>query len=118
MFYQKFVNQGGKVYQLTKDLSNLIDIEEDTLVRLVEISNALISQYIVEAQQNNKDFVEIDIGCGIIYIQIYNNILKVKFKLNNNIVSNTNLDKKEGYLETLVSRSLTRKLQKLYEELS
>ena len=106
------------MYNLIDDLSNVLNIDKELLDRLKDISCALISQYVVETRQNDKDYVEIDVGYGIIYIQIIDTVLKVKFKLSNDIISKTDLDKKVGYLEQLISGSLTRKLQKLYEELS
>lgn len=106
------------MYNLIDDMSNILKIDRELLNTLNDVSCALISQYLVETKQNDKDYIEIDVGYGILYIQIIDTMLKVKFKLSNDVISKTNLDKKIGYLEQLISRSLTRKLQKLYEELS
>ena len=67
------------MYDLVKNLNTLTLIKSSILHKLVTISENCICDYTLESVENDEDIVTIDIGIGIIYINILDSELSYKF---------------------------------------
>lgn len=106
------------MYDLIKDISVLTTIPESTLNSIVKKCMECISHNIVECKHGLKSDCEIDIGLGILYINIINDSVQYKFipsKKLEDIIANAILYN-EDLLQNLIENTLQEKLKNIYKE--
>ena len=105
---------------LVKDISILTTIPELTLNKLINLIVDYISHQVVEAIKLHNDIVVIDIGIGVLYINIYSND-KLEFKfVPSSYLQKTIIDtyeSKESSLVLNVESLLTEKIINTYKNL-
>ncbi len=67
------------MYDLIKDLNTLTLIKSSILSRLENISENCICDYVLESTLKDDDIVPIDLGIGVLYINILDNEISYKF---------------------------------------
>ena len=106
-------------YDLIDNLGSLTLIKSSILNKQVEISENCICDYILEAIENDEDIITINIGIGILSINISNDEISYKF------VPNKKLEKKllktieteESPLVEQIEKKLNQRILNTYKEL-
>lgn len=106
-------------YDLIDNLGSLTLIKSSILNKQVEISENCICDYILEAIENDEDIITINIGIGILSINISDDEISYKF------VPNKKLEKKllktieteESPLVEQVEKKLNQRILNTYKEL-
>lgn len=106
-------------YDLIDNLGSLTLIKSSILNKQVEISENCICDYILEAVENDEDIITINIGIGILSINISDDEISYKF------VPNKKLEKKllktieteESPLVTQIEKKLNQRILNTYKEL-
>ena len=106
-------------YNLVDNLGSLTLIKSSILNKQVEISENCICDYILEAIENDEDIVSIDIGIGMLYINISADEISYKFipnkKLEKKIVKT--IETRESPLVTQIENKLNQRILNTYKEL-
>ena len=105
---------------LSKDLSTLTTIHEDTFENLISKTMLCIANYVHEAKLNGDDIVKVDIGIGELYIKITSiDDLKYKFIPSPTLTKVLNKTIKNGIspLAEIVEKTLINRLTNIYKDL-
>lgn len=105
--------------KLIDDLSILTTIPDKALNKLVNKSYYCINEAVLDTLLEDKNLVEIDIGLGILYIQILDNSIKYKFIPSNELeknVKNTVINNKNN-LQNVLENNLVTKIVNAYKDL-
>lgn len=93
---------------VVKDLSILSNISEKHLTRVINHIYYIINDAIVEANLKGLDIVEVDLGIGILIIELFETSVRCKFKPSNKLIDNvgktmiTNINPLKEQLKTNV----------------
>lgn len=105
--------------KIISDLSILTSIPECLLIKLTDISEAIICDNVCNATHSDEKICELDIGIGDLIITIENNSIKYKFvpsrKLDTNIKA-TVVNNKNSLVK-LAEKSLVNRITSKYQEL-
>ena len=105
---------------LSKDLSTLTTIHEDTFENLISKTMLCIANYVHEAKLNGDEIVKVDIGIGDLYIKLSDTEdLKYKFIPNTTMTKVLNRTLKNGIspLAEIVEKTLINRLTNIYKDL-
>lgn len=106
-------------YDLIDNLGSLTLIKSSILNKQVEISENCICDYILEAIENDEDIVSIDIGIGMLSINISDDEISYKFipnrKLEKKILKT--IETEESPLITQIEKKLNQRILNTYKEL-
>ena len=104
---------------LITDLSTVTTIPESALSRLCEKCENIISYSVYESMQDSEQVVSVDIGIGILYINIQEDIIEYKFVPSSNLEQKV-LQTSEGKYKPLigeVEKTLKNRILSVYKEL-
>ncbi len=101
------------------NLSSLTLVDDPLLQKMVMLSEDCICDYLLEGIQKEEDVIEVDIGIGILYLNIVDEELNYKFVPSKRF---ENKLKKTAYLEASplvakLEKSLDKKFTNAYKEL-
>ena len=106
-------------YTLIDDVSNLLNINQKMLNKILDAVVYSINDEMKEVIVNGESICEIDIGIGDLVIGIFDNDLKFKFipnaKLRESVIST--IKNEENMLEVRLEENLASKLEKVYKEI-
>lgn len=106
-------------YDLIDNLGSLTLIKSSILNKQVEISENCICDYILEAIENDEDIISIDIGIGMLSINISDDEISYKFipnkKLEKKILKT--IETEESPLITQIEKKLNQRILNTYKEL-
>lgn len=104
---------------IINDLSTLTTIPEESLNRLVNLSECCICDAVEETRLRNQEVCEIDLGVGVLYILVSNEVVKYKFipskKLEVNI--NDTIRKGTNSMTNFVESTLVNKILNTYKDM-
>lgn len=106
-------------FNIIKDLKSLTNISESILNKLTDISSWIICNNIEENIRDSNDFLELDIGIGVLIINTVEDNIKYKFipsKQLENGVRDTLCNHKNP-LTLNLEQSLAKKITSVYKEL-
>ena len=66
-------------YKLMQDLSAISSIRSSVLSKLVDISEACLCDYLVEAKSSHSSCLEVNIGIGKLVFLLYDNSIEYRF---------------------------------------
>lgn len=104
---------------LYKDLSFLLGFKEKQTLYINNLIKDIICEDVYESLINKENLTEIDLGFGILYIQIIEKEIKYKFVPNAEITEDINkvLIQKEYKFKSKINKALTSRITKTYKEL-
>lgn len=106
---------------LFKDLSIITGVKYNTLFKVISKSCALINHYVKEELKENNSILEIDIGIGILYIQMVEDCIKYKFipaaRLEKSVKSAFKGSTTDTELTDLIDTTLEKRITDTYKEL-
>ena len=107
------------ILEIVKDVAELSEVKEKTLLNLLDEANLCISDAIYESLAKGEDVTELDIGIGTLYILVEGADLRYKFFPNNSLqtIVKTTIKTKSNQLTKTADSSLIAKVSKTYKEL-
>ena len=106
-------------YTLIDDVSNLLNVNQRMLGKIVDASMYSINDSVKEVIVKNENVCEIDIGIGDLIIGVYDNDLKFKFipsaKLRESVIST--IKNEENMLDVKLEENLANKLERIYKDI-
>lgn len=75
-------------YNLLKDVSNITRLRNSVMNTITDISKYCICDYIDNLKINDEDVAEIDIGIGVLFIEVLDDEVKYQFKPSSSLEKN------------------------------
>lgn len=106
------------MYDLIKDLSNLTEVPEKYLNKLVENSFTILNNDMYESLLNKENQITVNIGIGTLVIIVNSEEIKYKFLPNTKLNECIKNASKEKYseLENNLNSSLVKNIVNTYKE--
>lgn len=104
---------------IIKDTAVLTTIPEKSLKKLIDKNIYCISEAVVEARLSDQKLLELDIGLGILYIQMDDESIRYKFVPGQKLeetVKNSFINK-QNLLEDALDAALVNRLTSIYKDL-
>ena len=110
---------GDSMIKLQEDLSLLTGIPFDNFVKLNQKICSLVGHYVCEAMFDKKEYTEIDLGIGYLYIKWDKDNAVYKFVPSKRMIMNVKkaYELKESSLNTSIDESLRDRITNTYKEL-
>ena len=103
---------------ILKSLSTVTNVPEAYLAKLEDIKASLIGQQVLETIDGTHTVVEVDIGIGVLGIQVIDNCISYKFIPGRNLEKSINSAlNNQSTLESLIECKIAEKIDKIYKEL-